>query len=273
MKKKTGEISYSMTAKKLASPLFKSKSNVIKSLLNEANTRTHSDILKKSLSHSKKRTGPAGPLLNSYRTEPLLITPLVRREGGDHIANHLQKNLFLHFAPNVREMFDDHSSDQKKKSKEDYLREFFKNIGLDPSLLGGDDDEKKKIPSSKKEVTPKTWEVRAKLREFIDKHIEEKEEKNIISGKYPLFFAGGVDQKLSTKDFRRKYKTQRAKEKVEAILLKATEKENQQQQGKPTTEEKMNQMYQSIHSSAHKRKAPTRYKKPDITFSNKKIKL
>lgn len=183
------------------------------------------------------------------------------RARPNGVSTGWDKNYFLEFAPNVKKLVaaDSMRGGGGPMTKEKMIRGFWKDLGIDGEEDGAMNHK------CMKDVAPEPWEVRARLREMIQKNEDKKEVELLKSLEHPLLVRGEIDQKLKTKAERGKVYKKRKIDKEKEYLDAANETLNKNYNNNKTgTKSKeinaaSRAMFKKTNDSYHKRAAPGRF--------------
>ena len=132
------------------------------------------------------------------------------------------------------------------------------HYGIDPETG------KKRKNTHKKDLAPSPWEVREKLKDFIQSH-EDKIEKEMEDPRYPIIVKGEIDPSLRSHKNRKKKRKLIEKEKEAVYLRNANEKlkdkSNSQNTLEKDVQKKMKKLYEETRNKYHRSVAPTRFHK------------
>ncbi len=181
-----------------------------------------------------------------------------------------EKNYFLEFAPNVRNLVDAAPrplTPNPPKKKEDLLKEFFDEMGV----AFGEPTKPKSLQKEKEEYAPTSWEVREQLRRIVREHEGRAEEKMVVESKYPVIVRGEIDPRLAAKSERKKQLKKEKDEKLQSQIDAAKQKKSEASQRRSTSEnpnppeakvqKDLQKMYTTTRKEYHRMAAPTRFYK------------
>lgn len=205
------------------------------------------------------------PALAPYRSEPIWIRPSPRLGLG--VPTGWEKNYFLEFAPNLKQMVTQTNDPTPGKpiSKQEMLAKFFDEIGENFATCGLKKKEKT-LTQQKQEMAPTVWEVRERLRELVEEHQTKIEDLMYEDSKYPLLVKGELDQKLAMKSERNKLVKMERDQKDTKYLKTAKEriknsqkKLNDNQSDSAKTNAQVQNFYKESRNAYHRKAAPARY--------------
>jgi|TARA_R110000850_G_scaffold117860_1_gene234521 hypothetical protein len=183
---------------------------------------------------------------------------------GMGVPKGWEDNHFLEFAPNLRQLASGSEAARKTTpfTKEQMLNDFWNDLGLN--------DLQKTKPTTKKDLTPDSWEVREELRQMSRNHQDSKEAALMTNIKHPLLIKGNVDPKLKSRKERQKQERSlldhKESEYVKSAMEKKADKSRKTQPGTDTDAQKdhtrMANLYKETRNSYHKKAAPTRFYEP-----------
>jgi hypothetical protein len=227
-------------------------------VLNPAATRKPKD-LNFSLSNTptSKKTSPWG-VLQPYRTEPLFPMTSPRTSQGG--SEGWYKNYFLEFAPNVRKLIDEERKrggvhHPPPNTKEQFLKDFMADHGMSITNVP------EKPTSHRVElrnIKPKIWEVREKLRQIVTEHVKSYKKINLEKAKHPVLYRGELDQELKSAQARKSRDDREKKKEERKKIEEARSRMNKGRDTVGTREEeiesrrKLMNLYKGAHNSYHR---------------------
>jgi hypothetical protein len=181
------------------------------------------------------------------------------RSRTNGVSKGWNDNYFLEFAPNVKKMatMDNALGGGPPMTKERLLQEFWKDLGVEEEEAGFVN--RKSI----NEIVPEAWEVRARLRDMIQKNEDKKETELLKSLEHPILVKGEVDQKLKTKAERSRVHKKRKMDKEKEYLEMANATLNKDSGRKNEKSKEVNKVtkvaFKTSSHNYHRKAAPSRF--------------